>query len=263
MHVQRVNPQAVMMVVTADHYVRDNIQFCESMRIAQKVAEQGYLVTLGIKPTYPSTGYGYIYQGDIIGSIYGIEYRSVREFTEKPDENTAKQFLEQGQYLWNSGMFIWRVDSILNEIQNYMPSLHEVIIHLNATIDNGTYESSLYKLWPGLAKETIDYGIMEKSKKGAVIAVDFGWSDIGIWNSVMGLHEPDAHGNVLLGDVFDQNSRSIMVNSKTDRLIATIGLEDVVIIDTPDALLITRRDQCQDVKVVVDYLRQKKRFDKL
>jgi mannose-1-phosphate guanylyltransferase len=114
-----------------------------------------------------------------------------------------------------------------------------------------------------LAKETIDYGIMEKSTKVAVIAVNFGWSDIGIWDSVMGMHEPDARGNVLLGDVFDQNSSGIMVHAKTDRFIATIGLEDVVIIDTPDALLISHRDQCQDVKGVVDYLRQKKRFDKI
>ena len=261
MHLRRINPEAVMVVVTADHFIRDIINFCDILRIANGIAEQGYLVTLGVKPRYASTGYGYIHQGDILGTVDNQAYFAVEKFTEKPDAVVAEQFLEQGQYLWNSGMFIWRVDTILDEVRNHLPQLHQVVDRLNSALDTHNYKSMLQAYWPGLVKETIDYGIMEKASKVAVLAVDFGWSDIGIWDSVMGMHEKDAHGNVLLGDVFDQNSRDIMVHSNTDRLIATIGLEDIIIVDTPEALLITRRDQCQDVKGIVDYLRKEKRND--
>ena len=263
MHLCRINPDAVMIVVTADHYVRDIPNFCHIMQTAHEIAEKGYLVTLGVKPTYASTGYGYIQQGEILGVIDDQAYCAVKQFTEKPEAKVAEQFLEQGLYLWNSGMFIWRVDTVLNEIQNHMPQLNEVINLLNSALDAHCYPSTLQANWPGLAKETIDYGIMEKASKVAVLAVDFGWTDIGIWDSVMSMHDTDAHGNVLLGDVFDQNSRGIMVNSNTDRFIATIGLEDIIIVDTPEALLITRRNQCQDVKGIVDYLRQEKKDDLL
>jgi len=263
MHLHRINPDAVMVVVTADHYVRDITNFCNTLRTAKDIAEQGYLVTLGVKPTYASTGYGYIQQGGSLGMINDVTYYDVKQFTEKPEADVAEEFLKQGTYLWNSGMFIWRVDTILNEIQKNMPALHQVIGRLNRALDTHQYNSMLQVLWPGLEKETIDYGIMEKASKVAVLAVNFGWSDIGIWDAVMEMHETDDSGNVLLGDVFDQNSHGIMVHSDTQRFIATIGLEDLIIVDTPGALLITRRDQCQHVKGVVDHLKGKDRHDVL
>lgn len=263
MHLHRANPDAVMVVVTADHYVRDIQNFNNTLRIAIDIAEQGFLVTLGIKPTYSSTGYGYIHQGDALGMIHGVPYYDVKQFTEKPDAVVAERFLKQATYLWNSGMFIWQVSTILNEIQNSMPPLHQVIEQLSSALDTHQYNTALQALWPKLEKETIDYGVMEKASKVAVLAVDFDWSDIGIWDAVMGMHEADGSGNVLLGDVFDQNSHSIMVHSNTQRFIATIGLEDLIIVDTPDALLITRRDQCEQVKGVVDHLKEKGRQDVL
>jgi mannose-1-phosphate guanylyltransferase len=263
MHLSRIDPDAVMVVVTADHYVQDMDTFCDTLRIAYAIAEQGYLVTLGVKPTYASTGYGYIKQGEILGKINDVAYYKVQQFTEKPVADVAQKFIELGTYLWNSGMFIWRVGSILAEVQKHMPALHKVIDRLNDALNAQQYETVLQELWPGLAKETIDYGVMEKASKVAVLAADFGWSDIGIWDSVMRRHNPDGHGNVLVGDVFDQNSRDIFVHSTSQRMIATIGLEDLIIVDTPDALLITRRDQCQNVKGVVDYLKKEDRQELL
>jgi mannose-1-phosphate guanylyltransferase len=261
MHLHRIDPEAVMVVVTADHFVRDVTNFCMMLRVAKSVAELGYLVTLGVKPTYASTGYGYIHRGDILGEINNQTYYAVNEFTEKPDAVVADKFLRQGNYLWNSGMFIWRVDVILSEVQNYLPQLHQVVERLKSALDNQNYESTLQKTWPDLAKQTIDYGIMEKASQVAVLPVDFGWFDIGIWDSVMGMHDQDKDGNILLGDVFDQHSHDIMVISNTDRMVATIGLADIIVIDTPDALLITRRDQSENVKSIVDYLRKQSRLD--
>ncbi len=262
-HLRRRDPEAVMAVVTADHFIQREAVFCDTLRAAQAMAEQGYLVTLGITPTFPASGYGYICRGTQLGAIGGFAYYRVERFAEKPDIATAQQFLQAGTYSWNSGMFIWRAERILEEIALWMPDLCATLTTLESSMDAGTYDETLQQQWPALRKETIDYGIMEKAEQVAVIPVDLGWSDIGAWASVMDMHSPDAAGNVLQGDVIAVNTSGTMVFGAGERLVATIGLEDLIIVDTPDALLITRREQAQDVREVVEQLKKQQRTDKL
>jgi len=259
----RKDPEATMIVVTADHYIADTDRFRDSLRAAREIADQGYLVTLGIEPTHPSTGYGYIEQDASLGEVEGFEYYRVAKFTEKPDVQTARGFLEAGNYAWNSGMFIWRVDRILGEIRDQMSDLDGVLTRLGEVDDLEEFESMLGQLWSSLPKQTIDYGIMENADRVAVIPADIGWSDIGTWASVKGLYSDDEAGNVMLGDTIDLDSANTMVMADGERLIATIGLEDVLVIDTPDALLITRSDQSQRVKEIVEQLRDRDRDDVL
>jgi mannose-1-phosphate guanylyltransferase len=260
---EHLDPQATMIVVTADHYIADMDTFRESLRSARQIAEEGYLVTMGIEPTSPSTGYGYIEQGELLGEIDGFEYFEVVKFTEKPDLQTARTFLDAGNYAWNSGMFIWRVDRILDEIRQQMPELDGVLKVLGEVEGPEDFERALEQRWPSLPKETIDYGVMENADRVAVIPNDIGWSDIGTWASVKDLYSEDEDGNVMIGDVIDVDSENTMVLADGERLIATIGLEDVIVVDTPDALLITRGNQSQRVKEIVRQLKDRERDDVL
>lgn len=262
-HLRRRDLDAVMIVVTADHFIRRGETFRAVLRAAQSVAEDGYLVTLGIDPAFASTGYGYIRRGARLGRAGGFDYFQVERFTEKPDAATAEAFLREGVYAWNSGMFIWQVSTILDEMRRSMPALTAVLDDLDAALGTEMYDEALYRLWPALHKETIDYGIMEKADKVAVIPVDLDWSDIGAWSSVRDLHVPDADGNILLGDTIDIASKDTLVFSQGERLIVTIGVEDLIVVDTPNAVLVTRRDQSQRVREVVERLRAEGREDQL
>jgi mannose-1-phosphate guanylyltransferase len=263
LHVRRMDPDAVMIVVTADHHINDVDTFCGGVLAASGAAQKGYLVTLGITPTYASTGYGYIRFGESLGMVEGFEVFEAAAFTEKPDKMRAQDFLDAGIYAWNSGMFVWRVDRILEEIALRMPALHQVLVELSSAWAAHTYEVRLADLWPTLAKETIDYGIMERANRVAVIPVDMGWSDIGTWASVMEIRSPDDDGNVLVGDVVQIATERSMVLARGDRLVVAIGLEDVIVVDTPDAVLIARRGMSERVRDVVERLRDEHRLEKL
>lgn len=261
LHLRYHDPDAVMAVLAADHIIKRKQTFQNVLRAAHYTAEQGYLVTLGIAPTYPSTGYGYVCQGTSLGKAEGFEVFRVERFTEKPDAETATQFLTEGRYAWNSGMFIWHVDRILEEIQKWMPALHETLETLGQVLGSPAYEEKLQALWPTLHKETIDYGIMEKADKVAVIPTDLGWSDVGSWASVMAQYEADASGNVIVGDALTLDIERTLVFSASKRLVAAVGVGDLVVVDTPDALLIVPRSQVQRVREVVNALRSQKRED--
>jgi mannose-1-phosphate guanylyltransferase len=263
LHVRTIDPDAVMIVTTADHHIEDVDTFTDALGAATEVAEEGYLVTLGIQPTYPATGYGYIEQSARLGTLQGFDYFAVEKFTEKPDDATAQDFVAAGTYAWNSGMFIWRVDRILEEIAQWMPSLDGVLERLGEAWQTPSFKNDLYELWPKLEKQTVDYGVMEHAEDVVVIPVDIGWSDIGTWASVMTIYDADEDGNVLVGDVLNVDSQETMVLSDGKRLVAAVGLEDLIIVDTPDALLITRRDTSQQVRDVVKTLRRQKREDLL
>jgi mannose-1-phosphate guanylyltransferase len=262
-HLRHRDPHAVMIVVTADHYIRRVQTFRDVLRAARRVALDGYLVTMGIEPTYPATGYGYIKRGESLGQIEGFDYYRVAQFTEKPDAARARQFVRSGTYAWNSGMFIWRVDRILEEIDRWMPKLREVLETLASALDTPAYEGALHRLWPQLDKVAIDYGVMERADRVAVFPVDLGWSDIGAWSSVMALHKADPEGNVLLGDTIAVDTQRTMVFSEFERLIAVVGVEDLIVVDTPDALLVTRRDRSERVREVVRQLLEDLREDLL
>ncbi|MCJ7838311.1 MAG: mannose-1-phosphate guanylyltransferase, partial [Burkholderiales bacterium] len=176
MVLHRHDPDAVMAVVTADHFIGRTDDFRAVLRAAQQAAEQGYLVTLGIAPRFASTGYGYICRGALLGRVGDFEYYRVERFTEKPDAPTAAAFVQEGVYAWNSGMFIWRADRILEEMRRWMPDLSATLDALRAVWGTPAYAETLARLWPALRKETIDYGIMEKAAQVAVIPADLEWS---------------------------------------------------------------------------------------
>lgn len=261
LHLHHRDPDAVMVVVTADHFIRRGDAFRAVLRAAQTVAEQGYFVTLGIEPTFPSTGYGYIRRGERLGQTGDYEYFAVERFAEKPDGATALAFIQEGVYAWNSGMFIWQTGRILDEMRRLMPALGATLDDLGAALGTPSYDEALYRLWPALRKETIDYGIMEKADKVAVFPVDLAWSDIGAWGSVMDLHPKDNDGNVLLGDAIAVDTADTMIFSQGDRLVTTIGVRDLIVVDTPGAILITQRDQSEQVREIVDRLRASGRED--
>jgi mannose-1-phosphate guanylyltransferase len=263
LHLRHHDPDAVMAVLAADHIIRRKQTFHDVLSAAHHAAEQGYLVTLGIAPTYPSTGYGYVGRGAPLGEAEGFEIFRVERFTEKPDAETATRFVAEGRYAWNSGMFIWQVDRILEEIQKWMPALHETLETLGQALGSPAYEEKLQTLWPALRKETIDYGIMEKADKVAVIPADLGWSDVGSWASVMAQYDADAEGNVVVGDALTLDVKRTLVFSAGKRLVATVGVEDLVVVDTPNALLIVPRSQVQRVREVVNALRSQERDDVL
>jgi len=251
---QQRDPDAVMAVVTADHLIQRADTFRAVLRAAQRVAEQDYLVTLGIAPTYPATGYGYIRRGALLGQVGGFAYYQVERFTEKPNAPTAAAFLNEGVYSWNSGMFIWRVARILEEMRCWMPDLCATLDRLADVWETPAYPETLARLWPTLRKETIDYGIMEKAARVAVIPADLAWSDIGAWSSVMDAHPHDAAGNVLLGDVIAIDDADTMLFAQGERLVVAIGVQDLIVVDTPDAVLIARRDQTERVREAIDRL---------
>ncbi len=265
LHLRRRDPDAVMAVLTADHYIRHEEAFRAVLRAGERIAQAGYLVTLGIEPTAPATGYGYIRRGEELGRIDDLTYYRVVNFTEKPDVETAMRFLQAGDYAWNSGMFVWRVDRILEEIQRWMPGLYETLAALDAVLGTSDYVATLHTLWPKLAKQTVDYGIMEKAERVAVIPADLGWSDIGAWDAVMELHDEvaDRRGNVLQGEVIEIDTENTMALARGGRLVVTIGVRDLIIVDTEDALLITHRSQSQRVREVVDRLRTEGKMDYL
>lgn len=248
------DPDAVMVILTADHYIIDTAQFRAALAAADEVAADGTIVTLGIRPSFPATGFGYIRLGEsqIIANGFRV-YRSAG-FVEKPDLPTAVRFLEEGRSAWNSGMFIWRADRLLAEFAGQLPESHAALLRIGAAVGTPDASALLAAEWPNVRKISIDYGIMEHAANVSVIPVDIGWSDIGSWAALLDVLPGDEHGNVLSDDVLVLDSRGSYVRSEGGRLVALIGMQDVVVVDTPDALLICPRERAQDVRDVVNRL---------
>lgn len=262
LHLRHKDPQAVMAVLTADHYIANQEQFKRVLSAAASLATEGHLVTLGITPSSPSTGFGYINQGKSLGNVDGFPAFYVERFTEKPNLETASQMIKSGTYSWNSGMFIWRVDRILAEFESQMPDFYAQMLKIEATLESPAYDELIKHLWPQVAKQTIDYGVMEHAQDVAVIPVDIGWSDVGSWGSLLDLLPKNEEGNILVGPTIGIDTYNTLVFGEK-RLVATIGVQDLVIIDTEDALLICPREREQDVKDMVELLKKNKRSDML
>jgi mannose-1-phosphate guanylyltransferase len=255
MHIYRQDPEAVMAVVTADHHIGDAPRFRRALMAAAEMAETGQLVTMGITPAFASTGYGYIRRAERLDTIDGFDiYRALR-FTEKPDSTMAQAFLDSGLYSWNSGMFVWQVKAIRAEFERQMPTLHAQLSEIERAMGTADEQVVLERVWSGVSKETIDYGIMENAREVAVIPVRIGWNDVGSWQTLMGLLEADENGNVLTGEHIALDTHNTLIYSPK-KLVATIGLEDMIVVETPDALLICPRERCQQVRQIVDALRE-------
>ena len=261
-HLRRQDPEAIMAVLTADHFIADAARFREALTAAAQVAEEGHLVTLGITPSSPSTGYGYIKQGQSLGTVEGFPVFRAARFTEKPSLETAFHMVESGEYTWNSGMFIWRLDRILEEFQRQMPEFYVQLAEVEAALGTTGYEPSLNRVWPQVVKQTIDYGVMEGAEDVAVIPVDIGWSDVGSWTSLSELLPADEDGNIVVGSHVGIDTRDTLIFGGK-RLIATIGLEGMVIVDTGDALLVCPMEREQEVRAMVRWLDRENQGDYL
>lgn len=252
------DPEAVMAVVTADHYIERESRFLHVLRAAAQVADEGYLVTLGIQPTFPSTGFGYIQQGSYLGTYENIVVFNALNFKEKPDEQTAIQFIEAEDHSWNSGMFIWQVDRVLAEIARQMPQLHEALKKIEAAWGLPDYPQVLQSVWTPLEKISIDFGIMENAENVAVIpARGLGWSDVGSWNAVYDVLPKSSDQNVIIcQEHISEDTSNSLVFTKEDneRLIVTLGIKDLVIVDSGDVLLICDKAHAQDVRHIVRQL---------
>ncbi|MGA9532990.1 MAG: mannose-1-phosphate guanylyltransferase [Anaerolineales bacterium] len=260
LELRAANPASVMAVVTADHFIGDESLFRRLLGAAAKVAGSGHLVTLGIRPTVASTGYGYLQQGEELGPAGDFRYYRVRSFREKPSADVAAEYLANGEYVWNSGMFVWRTDRILEEIQRQMPELHEGLAAIDAANSGEERERVLAQTWPGLKSQTIDYGVMEQAEDVVVLPADeLGWWDVGSWDRLFDVLGPDQEGNLRLAPetlTLDTHDTLIVQEADQGRLIATLGVDDLVVIDTGSALLVTTRERAQDVRSIVEQLRE-------
>ena len=255
--IEKQNKDATLIVLPADHYIKDIARFKSALRQAILCAQDNFLVTLGIRPGKPSTGYGYIkigHQSPVTSHQY--RYYTVEKFLEKPSLKNAKRYSADKRYFWNSGMFVWKVSVFMEELKRSLPDLYSQLSLIQ------THED-ISKIWPEIKPISVDYGIMEHSKRIALIPADFGWSDLGSWDSLQELLPKDKKGNVIQSDSVDCGSQGLCVFTKSNRLIATIGLKDVIIADTPDALLVCNKHKAQEVKNIVEYLKKRNRKEHL
>jgi len=257
LHLLRRDPDAIMLVVPADHIVKGQKDFNAAVSLAAELAHRGLLVTFGIKPLRPETGYGYIKPDGrtILGKQGKLKGYRVGRFVEKPNAVKAAQYLKAGDYYWNSGMFVWRAITILEEIRRHQPALARGMEHIRDLIDRNAARTAIDEEYRRLPSISIDTGVMEKSDKAAMVPVAFKWSDVGSWGSLDEVAAKDKAGNVVGGRVVDIDSqRSVVYGDR--RVVATIGLSDMVVVDTPDATLVCPKSRAQDVKRIVDILKK-------
>jgi len=249
----RNSADPVMVVLPADHIIKDEVRFRAHLETAINAAQDGKLVTFGIQPTRPDTGFGYIKAhpgGD--ECVYEVE-----RFTEKPDLSTAEDFLKSGDYYWNSGMFVWRASVILAEIQRYLPAVHKVVEEILAESRAGmSFQQAVEKHFAAMPAISIDYGVLERSDRVSLIPCDIGWNDVGSWQAVHEIADKDADGNALQGNVIAIDCKNSLIRAEK-RLVAAIGVEDLCVVETADAVLISKSDQTQRVREVVDRLQEK------
>jgi mannose-1-phosphate guanylyltransferase len=265
--IARRDREAVMGSFAADHLVRDTARFAEIIRAAVAGAEQGRLMTVGMTPDRPETGFGYLHCGPVVGAG---PIREVRQFKEKPTRELAEKFVSSGEYLWNASMFVWRVDVFLAELARQQPELHTGVVRIAAAWDGPDREAVLEEVWPELPKIAVDYAVMEDaaaSGKVATVPADFGWADLGDFENLADQFERDDEGNVTPPGLSPApllvDSRRVVAVADSGRLVAVLGLDDVVVVDTPDAVLVCARDRVQDVRQLVDELKARDTTDNL
>ncbi|GHE21437.1 mannose-1-phosphate guanyltransferase [Halomonas urumqiensis] len=240
----------LLLVLAADHLIQDVEQFHASIEQALSLAELDYLVTFGVVPTYPETGYGYIHQGSPLRAGFGV-----RRFVEKPDAATANAYIESGEYLWNSGMFLFRASRYLQELKRFHPDMlhacHQAMSHLERDLDFTRMDGEAFARCPEIS---VDYAVMENTQHAAVVPLSARWSDLGSWSSLWDISDKCESGNSCHGDVIQEDTRNTLIRAES-RLVAAIGLDDLVIIETKDAVLVADRHKTQDVRKIVERLK--------
>lgn len=258
--IARRDPAAIVGSFAADHEVSDLPRFDAALRVAIAAAEDGWLVTIGLTPTRPETGYGYIERSEdvVAGTPDGSAYRATR-FVEKPDAATAAEYVASGRFLWNASMFVWQAQTLLDEVARLQPDLYAGVSRIAQVWGTPEQERVAADVWSGLAESTIDQGVLEHARRIAVVPAQFGWSDVGDWNSLGELIERDDFGNSVRGDVVQSQTRNSVVWSETGRLVALVGLENIAVVDTADALLVVNRGDAQEVRTIVEQLKTMRR----
>lgn len=252
--IARKDPEAVVTVLPADHHIADEPVFLAALERGIEAARGGDMVTIGIKPTRPETGYGYVELGEELEP--GVH--RARRFVEKPDELRARQFLAAGRFLWNSGMFFFRADTMLAAVRQHLPGLGDALVRYDEAARRGDELALVRATYLELPNISIDHGVMEKAARVSVVVPgDFGWSDVGSWTTAWELAPRDATDNALIGDVIAVDTRGSYVRGASGKLVAVVGLDDIVVVDTDDALLVMPRGRAQDVRAVVNALKQR------
>lgn len=255
----RISPETIMIVMPSDHAIRELNQFHEGLQRAIRVAEQDYLVTFGIKPNQPEIAYGYIQSGPSLAD-FKDEIFHVERFIEKPILEKAEDFVRSGNFYWNSGIFVWKVSKILKEIEVYLSGLYHGLKQIDRVVD---WRDEVFgKIYSSFESISIDYGILEKSRDVVVIPSEFGWSDLGSWTALDNILERDESGNILRGNSIDIGSKNSTVIA-CNRVFATIGLKDMIVVDTPDATLVSSKERAQDVRKVVEALEKNRQEEHL
>lgn len=252
MHISRKYDDAVMFVLPSDHLIKYNTIFLNTLTDAAEIAEQGdNLVTLGITPDYPETGYGYIKFNpeETLARAFAVD-----RFVEKPDLETAKTYLATEQYLWNSGMFIWKVSTILKNLEQYLPETYAGLLKIKNAIGTEEERSVLEREFEAFRSESIDYGIMEKAQHIYTLAGSFGWDDVGSWLAVERIRQSNEFGNVITGNAITVDTKNTVIEGGK-KLIATVGVENLIVVDTEDALLICEKDSAGNIKKVLENLK--------
>jgi mannose-1-phosphate guanylyltransferase len=267
LHVAARDPKGVMAMLPADHHVGRADAFRKAIAVAAQVAETGAIATIGIRPSRPETGYGYLRVGRRL-AVHGrgkrpLDAYQVARFVEKPDAATAARYLAEGDYLWNSGIFVFRADVILGEIGRAMPVLREQLATIGRDLGTPRYARTLKRVFPECPAISIDYGVMEKSQRIAVVPADFGWSDVGSFAALSEVRKADADGNIKDGEALVLGGRNDVVLAEGGRPVAVIGLDDIIVVDAGDAVLVCRKDRAQDVRKAVDELVRRGREDLL
>ncbi len=253
--IARRDPEAVMGSFAADHKIANTAEFHRALRTAIASAEAGYLTTIGIEPSHPETGYGYIERSDDLALPSAF---FARRFVEKPDLATAKRFIESGRYLWNASMFVWRIDVFLREFDRAQPVLSDALKRIALYWDDPERAEEIDRIWLDLPVTTIDQGLMEHVDEFVVVPVDMGWSDIGDWHGFAELIEADANENCIKGTVVSEESSQCVVWSERNRPIALVGVQNLAIIDLEDALLIVDREKAQNVRAIVSKMERER-----
>jgi mannose-1-phosphate guanylyltransferase len=248
----------LLLVLAADHVIKDDAAFCLSVTKAIPLAQQDKLVTFGIVPTAPETGYGYIQRGNPLPSGLGFD---VSQFVEKPTLPVAQDYIGTGQYYWNSGMFLFKASTYLQELKRHSPA---IFVACEAAMTDQTHDSDFIRInklaFEACPDDSIDYAVMEKTQHAVVVPMDCGWSDVGSWSALWEIEDKDAQGNVFKGDVIGINTRNSYINAN-EKLVAVIGLDDVVVVETKDAILVAKQSQVQQVKNVVEQLKAEQRSE--
>ncbi|MGC8659761.1 MAG: mannose-1-phosphate guanylyltransferase [Desulfomonilaceae bacterium] len=252
----KIDSDAVMLVLPADHLITKEDEFRSTIEAVSKIAaETGELLTFGVIPDRPETGYGYIHVGEMVVEFDGLKAYRVQRFVEKPDIKTAQSYLKIGDYLWNSGMFIWKVSSIIKAIERYLPVIAKAMEKLYPVLNTPEENALLVETYEDLPEISIDYGVLERADNVLVIPIDVGWNDVGSWTSLQDVWNTDQEGNASKGKILTLNAKGCVVSSP-QKLTALVGVEDIIVVDTPDAILVCRKDRAQDIKQLQELLKK-------